>query len=700
MKAILGLFLLTVACTLSARAATPPASKPQQLTSPEQVPEGLAKSDWQSIRAAYEAGRHQFFKQEDGSHVARNPGMGWKMKFDERGFTAQPDNGAWTWGLEVASSGTRSSGDVQLRVPLEATANRLSRQLTPAITEWFVNDQRGLEQGWTLTAPAEINLRVRGNLKPSVSPQSIRFGGQLTYSGLKAWDATGKTIPTHFEATAEGFAVRYDDAGARYPITIDPVAQQAYLKASNTEAGDSFGWSVAVSGGTVVIGAYDEHSNATGVNGNQVDNSADDSGAAYVFVRSGSTWTQQAYLKASNTGPGDDFGYSVAVSGDTAVIGAYRESSNATGVNGNQANNSALGAGAAYVFSRSGSTWTQQAYLKASNTGKGDDFGYSVAVSGDTVVIGAHRESSNATGVGGNGADNSASDSGAAYVFSRSGSNWTQQAYLKASNTGTGDEFGSSVAVSGDTVVIGAYLEDSNATRVGGNQADNSALGSGAAYVFTRSGSTWTQQAYLKASNAEANDGYGKSVAVSEDTVVIGARGEKSKATGVGGNQANNSANFSGAAYVYTRRGSTWTQQAYLKASNTGTGDEFGYSVAVSGDTAVVGARFESSNATGVNGNQADNRLLESGAAYVFSRSAGVWTQQAYLKASNTGADDHFGSSVAVSGDTAVIGAFGEDSSATGVGGNQADNSASFSGAAYIFTIPLTVSTSAPPSSR
>ena len=140
---------------------------PQQITSQGQVPEGLTKSDWQSIRVAYEAGRHPFFKQEDGSHVARNRGMGWQMTFDDRGFTAQPEDGAWTWGLEVASSGTRSSGDVRLRVPLEATANRLSRQLTPALTEWFVNDQRGLEQGWTLTAPAEINLRVRGNLKPS-----------------------------------------------------------------------------------------------------------------------------------------------------------------------------------------------------------------------------------------------------------------------------------------------------------------------------------------------------------------------------------------------------------------------------------------------------------------------------------------------------------------------------------------------------
>ena len=129
---------------------------------------------------------------------------------------------------------------------------------------------------------------------------------------------------------------------------------------------------MAVSGDTVVVGAIGEDSNATGVNGDQSDNSATDSGAAYVFVRSGTNWSQQAYLKASNTGAGDHFGISVAVSGDTVVVGAHGEDSNATGVNGNQSDNSAIDSGAAYVFVRSGTNWSQQAYLKASNTGADD----------------------------------------------------------------------------------------------------------------------------------------------------------------------------------------------------------------------------------------------------------------------------------------------------------------------------------------
>jgi hypothetical protein len=178
----------------------------------------------------------------------------------------------------------------------------------------------------------------------------------------------------------------------------------------------------------------------------------------------------------------------MAVSGDTVVIGAYGEDSGATGVDGNQGDNSASRAGAAYVFTRSGVTWSQQAYLKASNTEADDNFGIPVAVSGDTVVIGAYGEDSGATGVDGNQSDNSAEDSGAAYVFTRSGATWSQQAYLKASNTEADDYFGRAAAVSGDTVVVGAYDEDSSATGVGGDQSDNSASASGVAYVFRSDG--------------------------------------------------------------------------------------------------------------------------------------------------------------------------------------------------------------------
>jgi hypothetical protein len=472
-------------------------------------------------------------------------------------------------------------------------------------------------------------------------------------------------------------------------------AQPTYLKASNTRSNDVFGWRVAVSGDTMVVGAYGESSKATGVNGDQGDTNAPNAGAAYVFVRSGTNWVQQAYLKASNAEAQDSFGVSVAVSGNTVVVGALSEASNATGVNGEQSNNGVQYSGAAYVFVRNGTNWNQQAYLKPSNTGVWDNFGWSVAIAGDTVVVGANYEDSNATGVNGQQYDDSAVQSGAAYVFVRSGTNWSQQAYLKASNTGAYDEFGCAVAVSGDTLVVGAYQEDCNATGVNGSGIDPQVnFNSGAAYVFVRSGTNWTQQAYLKASNTggatgfgSPGDWFGRSVAVSGDTAVVGANGEASNATGVNGNQSDNSTISSGAAYVFVRTGTNWTQQAYLKAFNTRPGDYFGSSVAVSGDTVVVSSPSEDSDASGVNGDASNTLGTNSGAAYVFVRNGTNWAQRSYLKASNTGVADNFGWSVAISGDTVAVGAPWEDSDATGVNGAGSDPDWNFnSGAAYVFT--------------
>jgi len=476
------------------------------------------------------------------------------------------------------------------------------------------------------------------------------------------------------------------------------VSVLAYLKSSNTGGGDYFGYSVALSsdGSTLAVGAYEENSAATGIGGNQTDNSAISAGAVYVFTRSGTTWSQQAYLKASNTGASDEFGRSVALSSDgsTLAVGAAGEDSAATGIGGNQTDNSAGNSGAVYMFTRSGTTWSQQAYVKASNTGVGDGFGFSVALSaaGSTLAVGASGESSAATGIGGDEADNSAGAAGAVYVFTRSGTTWSQQAYVKASNTGSFDQFGRSLALSADgsTLAVGANGESSAATGIGGNQADNSAGSAGAVYLFTRSGTTWTQQAYVKASNTGANDFFGYSVALSADgsTLAVGAFQETSAATGIGGNQADNSALSAGAVYIFTRSGTMWSQQAYVKASNTGTGDRFGTSIALSADgsTLAVGADGESSAATGIGGNQTDNSAPYAGAVYVFTRSSTTWSQQTYVKASNTGLYAQFGESVALSAPrTLAVGAPFESSAATGIGGNQADNSATYAGAVYVF---------------
>jgi len=233
-------------------------------------------------------------------------------------------------------------------------------------------------------------LAVRGGLQPTISKngESVEFRNAtgapvLHYAGLKVWDADGRTLPSQFRAADGGVRLSVDERGARYPITVDPVAQQAYLKASNAGANDGFGWPVAVSGDIVVVGAGGEDGSGIGVNP-AADDGANGAGAAYVFLRNGATWSQQAYLKASNTEAGDGFGVSVAVSGDTVVVGAPNEDGSGTGVNA-VSNELAEQAGAVYVFVRNGTTWSQQAYLKASNTSASDQFGRSVAVSGDTV---------------------------------------------------------------------------------------------------------------------------------------------------------------------------------------------------------------------------------------------------------------------------------------------------------------------------
>ena len=490
--------------------------------------------------------------------------------------------------------------------------------------------------------------------------------------------------------------------------SINPVLfQQAYIKASNTDPGDDFGRALAMDGDTLVIAAREEDSGATGVNGDQSDNTQPDAGAVYVFVRDGAGWSQQAYLKASNaqgSAPGDmfgdRFGSSVSISGDTIVVGARMEDSNATGVDGDQTNNGARRSGAVYVFVRNGTSWSQQAYLKASNARATHRFGSSVSISGDLLVVGAPNENSSATGVNNDDGSHDVNplglDTGAAYVFVRNAANeWSQEAYLKASNTGENDEFGTAVSISGNTIVIGAPRENSADIN---DQNDDSANNAGAAYVFVRDAlANWTQQAYLKASNPDVEDRFGEAVSISGDTIVVGAEGEDSNTTGINGPEDDNSLPESGAAYVFVRSGTSWSQQAYLKASNADAvedpdddegdlnGDGFGESVAILGDSIVVGSGGEDSGATGLNGDQADNSTTNAGAVYLFVRNGAAWSQQDYLKASNTGVDDEFGGAVTLSGNTIVVGALSEGSNATGVDGDQGNNSAPGAGAAYVF---------------
>jgi len=376
--------------------------------------------------------------------------------------------------------------------------------------------------------------------------------------------------------------------------------QTQKLLASDGGANDQFSDAVYADGDTVLIGAVQDNDNGHW------------SGSAYVFTRTGTTWTQQAKLLASDGAAGDYFGYDAALDGDTALIGALMDDDNG------------VDSGSAYVFTRTGTTWTQQAKLLASDGAAGNHFGYFVRLDGDTAIVGANWD------------DDNGNKSGSAYVFTRTGTTWTQQQKLLASDGAEGDRFGGSIAVSGDTALIGAYYDDDNG------------VDSGSMYIFTRTGTTWTQQQKLLASDGAAGDIFGGIVSLSGDSALIGAGGDY---------------NSTGAAYVFTRTGTTWTQQQKLLASDGAAGDAFGnWGLSLDGDTALIGSNGD------------DDMGLNSGSAYVFTRTGTTWTQQQKLLASDGAAGDAFGFLVSLSGDTAFIGACQDDD----MGLN--------SGSAYVFT--------------
>ncbi len=513
-----------------------------------------------------------------------------------------------------------------------------------------------------------------------------------------------------------------DDASGADTICEDACSQtlgvycfeitEGYLKASNSDDNDTFGESVSLSGDRLAVGAPREGSCATGVDpfGGQLENSCDNAGAVYIFERDPVTdeWTQTAYIKASNTNRLDQFGYSVSLSGDRLAVGAFNETSCADGVDpaGGQSDNSCRLAGAAYIFDLDAATntWVQSAYVKASNSESEDWFSI-VSLSGDRLAVGAYRENSCADGVDPDGGqlDNACDSAGATYIFERDAATdtWSQTSYLKASNSDSGDLFGISLSLDGDRLAVGAQAEDSCADGVNATgQADNSCARAGAVYLFEFNSATsnWAQIAYIKASNPDPTDNFGRTVSLSGDRLAVGASGEDSCSNGVNppnGEADNNCGFFAGAAYVFELDAATgtWTQSAYLKASNSSERDQFGWRVALLGDRLAVTANREESCAVGVNPRpgQNDDSCDSAGAVYLFEFDTILdrWSPSLYFKASNTDVGDFFGGNVALSAGNLAVGAHAEDSCADGVNpsGGQADNACDFAGAIYTFTL-------------
>ncbi len=667
------LFLFMVLGLLIGGVEALASSTASQNMTKSQMPKGL----WQAFSEARHAVELNKEKKEDYSYKAYNPKNRYGIQYGEQGLKLQKTN--WEFGMTLQAYGQDAALAPVRKATLHVKGNKIIYD-RGTVCEWYINDTKGLEQGFTLHKPKNydtekeliLSLVLKGGLIPKwkIKGESISFYKNNTkafdYEKLKAFDNKGKVLTSRLALKENTLQILVDTKDAQWPVTVDPVfsteqkvvsvtsdavkygrfayavalsgdtaligtpydddggtysgsayvmvktlagwVAQAKLIASDASAEDYFGRSVALDGDTALIGVYGDDDGGT------------NSGSAYVFTRSGTTWSQQTKLIASDPTLFDQFGWSVALDGDTALIGAD------VGDNG-------IGdSGSAYVFTRSGTTWTEQAKLTAWDAAADDNFAYSVALSGDTALIGTPYN------------DDRATDSGSAYIFTRSGTIWKEQQKLTAVDAAAGDYFGYAVALKGDTAVIGAYFDDDD--FIGEN--------TGSAYIFTNNeinGSTvWKEQQKLTASDAEAFDNFGKSVALDGNITLIGALYDDDNGSG------------SGSAYIFTRSGTTWTEQQKLIASDAYNSDLFGNSVALEGDTALVGAAYD------------NDGVLDSGSAYVFTLMGTTWTEEQKLTATASEAGDMFGASISLDGDTALVGAV-----------NDYDGGP-FSGSVYVFT--------------
>jgi hypothetical protein len=581
---------------------------------------GMDKSLYEAVTAA----RYKVVGKKE-ILIASNDANNLKAEFDKSGLQLESisKDKKWQsrWQLRSLGYGDNQAPVEQGEITSKGQRVEISRKESNLL-EWYENRPNGLEHGFTLSqrpafsqnadAALRLVMDVGGDLQVRAEPngQGViltdnRSNEILRYEKLKVWDAAGREQTARMKVSGDRILLDVEEQNAEYPLTIDPTfVEAAKLLPSDGANFDQFGYTVAISGDTAVVGAYlnDDNGNA--------------SGSVYVFVRNGNNWTEQQKLLASDAAADDQFGSSLDIDGDTIVVGAYGDDDNGTS------------AGSAYVFVRNGALWSELQKLLPGDVEAGDQFAQVIAISGDTIIASCAGDDQNGT------------VSGSAYVFVRNAGSWSQQQKLFPSDPAAQDLFGDAVDIDGNTVVIGAYGDDDNGSSAG------------SAYVFVRNAGVWTEQQKLLAADGTASDIFGDEVAISGDTIVVGAYWD-----------ADNGAE-TGSAYVFVRSAGNWSQQQKLLPSDSEVGNRFGQAVAISEDTVVVGAYLNDDNA--------DN----SGSAYVFVRSGAVWTEQQKLLTSDAAENDFFGSTVAIDGDTIVIGAFGDD-----------DNEQA-SGSAYVFGFP------------
>jgi trimeric autotransporter adhesin len=570
----------------------------------------LPASAQSNISAAVARGNPAYYAHAVGADfIVDNPAQKIRAHFSASGIQVRSASAVWKLALSGYGYGDTLVA-AQTATP-SASENRVEYRRGP-VTEWYVNGALGLEQGFTIQQPLSsvanghrltFAFALGGDLRAAV--QEGKGGLQLTnrrgrpelnYTGLSAHDALGRELQAEVSLRGDQLLLQVNDREARYPVVIDPVVQNAKLTTSDGEAFDELGFSAAVSGTTVVVGAPGASNGSN-------------EGKVYVFVKPAAGWasmTQTAELTASNGAPSTELGYSVSISGTTIVAGAP---------------DSNLGPGAAYVFVQPTGGWknmTQTAEITAADGADHDGFGSAVSISGTTLVVGSPYAT-----IGAN------SEQGGVYVFTKSGSTWVQSAKLSSSDGVAFNVVGSAVAITGTTIVAGAP-----GVTIGTH------ANQGASYVFLKSGSTWAQVAKLTASNGANGDNLGHSVAISGTTIVAGT-------------YIFPLPKRQGGAYVYVKPAGAWvnaTETADLTAADPATGDQLGFSVSISGNVIVVGAP---ETTVGTKTNQG------AAYTFVKPTTGWATTSKFTAKSeSSDGAKgDQFGYSVAISGTTEAMGA-------------------------------------------
>ncbi|WP_181918785.1 FG-GAP repeat protein [Wenzhouxiangella sediminis] len=673
------MFALLLASGTIFQAAQAGSTAVQDHAAPEATPAALKGEAWQQITTKIEADRHRILEQ-DGNWRAHTPSQHYSTTFGPEGPELALKDGKRSHTIGFRFQGARVDGQA-IETPSPepvADGNRMSYR-RGSLTEWYVNAPGGLEQGFTIDdGPAgetlHIDIGVHSELTTQLETNALLLSEGdrqvFRYAGLRAWDASGRALSSQLALDGRRLSLAVDIEEAHYPITVDPVMfnEAAKLTAevpANAYGGDSdaAGYSVSVDGNRALIGAPGSDDGGLSTNGEafifELDSSGagwqfvarlapDDpgyaaqfgssvslsgdraligshsdlqggsrTGSAYVFDFDGKAWSQSARLIAQDGASHDSFGFSVSLSSDRALIGANHDA------NGNGSN-----AGSVYVFDFDGSNWSESAKLTPDDGAPQDGFGHSVSLAGNRALVGSPS---------GTGHD---VNSGSAYLFEFDGDAWQQSAKLVSKDdSGDNSFFGSAVSLSGDRALVGDYGHYS------------APLGSGAAFVFDFDGAAWHQSAKLTNDGSARDDEFGYAVSLSGDRAVVGAHGHDGSETGTG------------AAYLFEFDGTSWHRNARLEADDGAEYDSFGFAVGISGDRVLIGAYGD------------DDSGGDSGSAYVFDFETEGWSQNGKLVAIGGAAHDRFGRSVSLYGTRALIGAYGDDDGAYN------------SGAAYVFEL-------------